>query len=225
MNWRDLSYLQNGTERQKLAYASIKALHLMEMLNEYDPVLVSTIALDIDTPKSDLDVICCVKDVESFKKTVTMHFGQLDRFVFRRERSHSVCSFFFSDFEYEIYANVLPVEEQAAYKHLVQTARLIRIGGEKVRESVRSAKLQGVKTEPAIAQIFGLEGDPYMAVIDYATNVAEATMTRTADVATRLTQNTRFRSGASTSSRSTFATRYHGVPITGRIAANTLTPR
>ena len=43
-------------------------------------------------------------------------------------------------------------------------ARLINIGGEAFRDKLQRAKLSGMKTEPAIASILGLEGDPYESV-------------------------------------------------------------
>jgi hypothetical protein len=45
-------------------------------------------------------------------------------------------------------------------------ARLINLGGDIFREKVRDLKLAGRKSEPAIADILGLIGDPYERVAE-----------------------------------------------------------
>jgi hypothetical protein len=45
-------------------------------------------------------------------------------------------------------------------------ARLINLGGDIFREKVRDLKLAGKKSEPAIADILGLIGDPYESVVE-----------------------------------------------------------
>jgi len=45
-------------------------------------------------------------------------------------------------------------------------ARLINLGGDIFREKVRDLKLAGKKSEPAIANILGLIGDPYESVAE-----------------------------------------------------------
>jgi hypothetical protein len=45
-------------------------------------------------------------------------------------------------------------------------ARLINLGGDIFREKVRDLKLAGKKSEPAIAEILGLIGNPYESVAE-----------------------------------------------------------
>lgn len=39
--------------------------------------------------------------------------------------------------------------------------------GEEFRKQIIALKLRGIKTEPAFADLLGLEGDPYKAILDY----------------------------------------------------------
>ncbi len=69
------------------------------------------------------------------------------------------------DFEFEIYASPLPVEKQNAYRHLSIMKRLIDIGGKNFCDKIRHLKINGLKTEPAIAKLLNLDGNPYNAVL------------------------------------------------------------
>ena len=167
-DWRDMSYLQGGTERQRSAYGSLRESRVLEILGDYDPVLSSTVCVDVDIPSSDLDVICEAHDLEAFSTFLSTVFGTFRGFSLRRsDRSPPavVAQFFHGSWEYEIFGQNLPVERQAAFRHLVQIDRVLGIGGAAWREAIRTLKLCGLKTEPALARCLGMEGDPYEGVL------------------------------------------------------------
>jgi hypothetical protein len=129
---------------------------------------VSTVCVDLDTPSSDLDVICEAHDLEAFSTFLSTVFGTFRGFSLRRsDRSPPavVAQFFHGSWEYEIFGQNLPVERQAAFRHLVQIDRVLGIGGAAWREAIRTLKLCGLKTEPALARCLGMEGDPYEGVL------------------------------------------------------------
>lgn len=43
---------------------------------------------------------------------------------------------------------------------------LLKTYGDPFRERIIQLKKQGIKTEPAFAQLLGLKGDPYLALLD-----------------------------------------------------------
>ena len=167
-NWRDISYLQCGTERQRSVYANLRESRVLEILRDSDPVLVSTVCVDLDIPSSDLDVICEAHDLEAFSTFLSTVFGAFRGFSLRRsDRSPPavVAQFFHGSWEYEIFGQNLPVERQAAFRHLVQIDRVLGIGGAAWRDAIRTLKLGGMKTEPALARCLGLRGDSYEVVL------------------------------------------------------------
>ncbi len=169
MNFFDISYLKNGTVRQKAVFDAIHTLQILERLKSYSPVLVSTICIDIDIPESDLDVVCTTPSLIEFEAVLKKLFGSLPRFCLRSAHDdttpHSLCNFESTGFVWEIYGSPLPVKSQRAYRHLVQASRVINIGGIAVKETLRALKLKGLKTEPAVAEVLDLKGDPYEAVL------------------------------------------------------------
>jgi hypothetical protein len=168
-NWRNIGYLEHGSPTQQRAFRCLITHGIIEKLAGYDPVLVSTVCNDIAIETSDLDIVCEVYDHQEFASKMRTLFGEYRGFVVRssaRSPEATVVQFFTEEFEIEIFGQGVPIAQQRAYIHLVQAARVIDIGGNTVRDRIRALKQSGLKTEPAVAQILGLPGDPYQAVVD-----------------------------------------------------------
>lgn len=74
INFSDMSYLENGNERQQQAYSIISKISILQTLRQYTPIVVGTIPIGIDIPDSDLDIICHVSDFRSFQNLIRYHF-------------------------------------------------------------------------------------------------------------------------------------------------------
>ncbi len=170
MDWRDITYLKRGNHRQRQAWTALHSLNLPVALADYAPVLAGTIPLGIDIYGSDLDILCQAADLEGLAAQVRQLFGGRTGFTaqikpIRGQRS-LVAEFEHAGFPIQIFAQNTPVERQNAYRHLLVEYRLLETGGDPMREAIRELKLDGLKTEPAFAQLLGLEGDPYQALLD-----------------------------------------------------------
>lgn len=180
-DWRDIDYLATGTDVQRRAHQTLTQLGILTELAPYDATLVSTVCNDIDIPGSDLDIICYTVEPLRFIQHVSQRYGSMRGFTVTHHpepRSAVVIQFFTDDFEIEIFAQNIPVSEQNALRHMLQTNRVLKIGGSLWRGAIRSLKLRGVKTEPAVAQLLDLPGDPYQAVLALETLSEEALTTR-----------------------------------------------
>ena len=62
IDFKDIGYLKNGNLRQQNAFDVLSELDIFEKLKEYNPILPGTIPIEIDLPKSDLDIICECKN-------------------------------------------------------------------------------------------------------------------------------------------------------------------
>jgi hypothetical protein len=163
----NIDYLRKGTHRQKKAYKALTNLGIMDTLAKYDARLAGTIPLDVDIPDSDLDILCKVTNEEfaEFATLLEVRYGYLPGFTLSHKQRYGhpvvICDFNYCDFPIQIYASPTPVEMQRAWMHMLAEAHLLARATAKEREAIRILKLEGTKTEPAFAQIFGLEGDPY----------------------------------------------------------------
>ena len=159
-------------ERLQRAYQVLQELGIFEILRDYTPTLVGTIPLGIDVPGSDLDVICEVYDLPDFRERIVAAFGRMKHFRVKQVLiggvPSTVAKFIYHGFPIEIFGQPCPVDRQNAYRHMQIEARLLAIDGEEAREAIRWLKWAGVKTEPAFAHYFRIEGDPYQRLLEIA---------------------------------------------------------
>ena len=172
MNWHDLSYLKTGTERQKSAYSAITNSKILEILKPFNPAVVSTICIDIDTPNSDIDIICSFTEKTAFRDVLNSHVSKFDSFKFiasSSSQSATVAEFKFGGFIFEIYGDTIPVKDQNAYRHLSAMARLLQLAGEKLKTDVRNLKAGGLKSEAAFCKCLKISRDPYSEMLEIST--------------------------------------------------------
>lgn len=167
IDFKDISYLKSGNKRQQKAHHLLTANSILEKLNQYDPILVGTIPINIDIEGSDLDIICYVQDNELFKDDLVHHFQQEKNFIISETTKFSAlkANFIIDDFEIEIFGQSIPTEKQNAYRHMLIEHKILLKKGRDFRQQVIELKNQGYKTEPAFARLLGLNGDAYEALL------------------------------------------------------------
>ncbi|WYP27019.1 DUF4269 domain-containing protein [Alkalihalobacillus sp. FSL W8-0930] len=167
-----LDSLREGTKKQQSVYRVIQHLHLMESWSMYSPVLCGTIPIDIDLETSDLDIIMEMDsslhvEVQQEMKRL---YGDLQGFRTKRYKVRGIptlkTNFTYQGFEFELFAQPVPVKEQNAYVHMVIEAALLK-GDDTMREQILTLKRAGMKTEPAFCEVLGLQGDAYHELIQY----------------------------------------------------------
>jgi hypothetical protein len=152
---------------RRRALREIRHLQLAEVLADFSPVVVSTLLCGLHGPGSDLDVACRVADPDAFEAVVRGAYGRRSGYSVRAGRGDGpdiVVSFLGPSLPVEVFGEDRPVEEQQAVRHFLVWSRLAELGGPDFRRRVRDLRAQGVKTEPAIARVLALPGDPFTAV-------------------------------------------------------------
>ena len=169
IDFTSIEYLKNGNERQIAAYDSIQKLGLLKKLKPFDPILVGTIPIQVDIEDSDLDIICCVANDDHFRQLMedfAEYKGFQLREVFINEVKSIIVNFVSDGFQFEIFGQNIPSEQQNSFKHMVFEHLILEEQGAEFREQVIKLKLEGYKTEPAFAKLLGLKGDPYVAMLE-----------------------------------------------------------
>ncbi|TCZ80258.1 DUF4269 domain-containing protein [Paenibacillus albiflavus] len=160
----DITYLRNGNEKQQQVYQLLTQMHLFENLASYKPVLCGTIPIAIDNENSDLDIIMEVYDFAAFKSRMNELFGSYDEFKLQEKLIRSTptikVNFNYGGFMFELFGQPKAVAHQNAYRHMIIEHHLLNLYPD-IREEIIRLKKAGMKTEPAFAQVLGLNGDPY----------------------------------------------------------------
>ncbi|TDE17629.1 DUF4269 domain-containing protein [Dyadobacter psychrotolerans] len=164
-----IEYLKYGNAKQLLAYNILTETGIMDLLAEFDPLLVGTIPIDIDIETSDLDIVCFYKDKSYYiKKVKTLFSGHRD-FTLREKQNFTsvVAAFQAVPFEIELFGQDVPTKQQNAYRHMLVEHQLLLKYGDDFRCKIKDLKRKGYKTEPAFAFVLGLAGDPYEELLKY----------------------------------------------------------
>lgn len=67
--------------------------------------------------------------------------------------------------EIELFCQKVATDHQWGVRHFRVQARLLALGPH-LKDAVMQLKREGLKTEPAFAQVLSLSGDPYVALLD-----------------------------------------------------------
>lgn len=164
-DFTNIKYLKLGNDRQRKAYKELKELRIFENLKKYNPILTGTIPIDIDLPESDLDIICECENHTEFSTRLSKLFADKTDFEINSNDWNGIESttvkFRTDNFEIEIFGQNIPTEKQNAYRHMIIENKILNSKGLEFKSKIRKLKSEGLKTEPAFAQLLGLSGNPY----------------------------------------------------------------
>jgi ribosomal protein S18 acetylase RimI-like enzyme len=153
---------------------------LLRALAPYTPTLVGTFPLGLAVEGSDLDVACVcapgASGLDDFERVVRALPGAAAVVITRvaTEPPALAAQLAWDGVPIEIFGQPVPVTAQHGFRHMIVEGRLLAIGGEALRDRVRARKQAGAKTEPAFAQVLGLDGDPYAAVLALESSTRDA---------------------------------------------------
>lgn len=170
-DFKNIEYLKFGNKRQRNAYFVLHELDIFDYLKKYNPILTGTIPIEIDLPDSDIDIICECKDHISYAKDLTDKFGEyLDFQIWTNNHDgvkSTIASFSYKGQKIEIFGQNIPTDKQNSFRHMLIEKQILQEKGTKFKNQILELKKQGIKTEPAFAQILGLKGDPYLELLKF----------------------------------------------------------
>jgi len=166
----NIDYLKIGTSTQKKAFEVLNENLILQKLSEFKPILIGTIPININIASSDLDIACYWKSKADFIETITKNFSKEKEFQIQERKisglNSIVANFLIANFKIEIFGQNIPVQEQFGFRHMIIEAKILEEKGEDFRQKIIELKKQGIKTEPAFAQLLDLKGNPYEALLN-----------------------------------------------------------
>lgn len=166
-DFRDRSFLADGSADQRRAFAVLSRYRPFDRLAGYDIGLAGTFPIDIAIEGSDLDILVRAAP-DSAGPLLDAGFGQEAGYCRRMIRVADgpalVASFTLDGLPVEIFVQDVPVVLQSGWRHMLVEARLLCLDPS-LRPAVRALKRAGIKTEPAFSRLLDLPGDPYLALL------------------------------------------------------------
>lgn len=167
-NWRRLDYLAHGNPRQQSAHALLTAGVWDKLAAQCaDLALVSTVAIGLDRPGSDLDIVCQHPDPAAFAAALATQgwrVAQKGAAIWLAEQT--VTGADGHPWPLELYLTPDPLERLNGWRHLCLMAALLEQFGAAFYHQVLRLRLEeGLKGEAAICHLLGLAGDPYAALL------------------------------------------------------------
>lgn len=168
IDWRCLDYLAHGNPRQRSAHALLTA-GVWDALTAQcsDLALVSTVAIGLDRPGSDLDIVCQHPELATFAATLAAQgwrVAQKGADIWLAEQS--VTGADGHPWPLELYLTSDPLERLNGWRHLSLMAALLEQFGAAFYYQVLRLRLdEGLKGEAAMCHLLGLAGDPYAALL------------------------------------------------------------
>lgn len=167
----DISYLSEGNPLQKKLYHILVSNQIIENLHQYNPIVVGTIPIEINIEESDADIILYSTNLLSLQQQLRNLFSEFKDFSSALVNMNSIESlvvrFKIDDLDFEIFAQPIPTHRQNAYLHMLKEYEILQNKPKGFKEAIIKLKESGVKTEPAFAQLLGLEGNPYESLLKY----------------------------------------------------------
>lgn len=159
----------NGPKTRKNYQYVIDELGLMTILADFDPMVIGTPPLGIAIDNSDIDIACSAESLSEFTEYTQMNFAKYNDFAVN-EIQHlrepaCVAKFTAMDWDIELFCQTLPTHQQWGVRHFFIEQRLLDLCPE-LKAKVIALKQDGMKTEPAFAQLLSLKGDPYEAMLE-----------------------------------------------------------
>jgi len=148
---------------------ALAACGVLGVLAAFEPRVAGTPPLGLDVPGSDIDVLCFAPDAQRFTDAVWHAFADAPAFTARQwvdPPRAVVASFEAAGWRIELYGEAIPVERQRGWRHFAVERRLLALGGRDLQAAVLALRQRGMKTEPAFATALGLQGDPYLALLE-----------------------------------------------------------
>jgi predicted metalloenzyme YecM len=159
-------------ENNKKVYAAIVKSQVLSRCRDFSPLIAGTFPLGIQTENSDVDILLFCDDLEKALLRLKNIYGSFDAFESYKsklapsETTYGIVRFCLDEVPFELYLENTPTVRQRAYLHFQIEERLLRLGGERLVQTIIDLRKRGMKTEPAFAVALNLQGDPYLKLLE-----------------------------------------------------------
>jgi predicted metalloenzyme YecM len=158
-------------ENNQKVFSALKKSEVLSQLNSFSPLVAGTFPLGLQTEGSDLDILLSHHDIDAALERVESLYKNTSSFDSYKNtdtegKRYGVARFLIDEIPFEIYIEKTPTIQQRAYMHFQIEERLLKLGGEKLKNQILAFRQKGMKTEPAFGAALNLDSDPYQKLVE-----------------------------------------------------------
>ena len=150
-------------EKNKTIFRAIQDSNILRSFKTYTPFIIGDFPLGIQTKNSNVDILMYAIDLNELEVSLKSHYENHDNFESLRSFVEGtetlIINFNQSHIPFEIYAQSQAITLQKGYKKFQAIERILKIGGEIFKETVMGIRMDGTKTQEAIAESLNIQTD------------------------------------------------------------------
>ena len=149
--------------------AAIMSSAVLDVLSAFDPRVVGTLPLGLSVPGSDVDIVCHASEPTVLAEAIWAHYRSCDGFALYQWLAQGrplMARFEWGGWPFEVFGDHRPVDQQRGWQHFEIERRLLALDDGRLRKAVARQRSEGIKTEQAIEAVLGINGDPYLVLLD-----------------------------------------------------------
>jgi predicted metalloenzyme YecM len=157
------------TEKHLSTMQFLEQTFLLQEFSAFSPCLSGTIPLNIDTSESDLDILFCANNLDTFTEEIRAKFSNFTDYQESRQKSQDLESrnfnFRYNELPVELFVQTKESYKQRSHQHFLIEGRLLKILGSGFRKEIINLKTTGLKTELAFGKVLNLQ-EPYESLVE-----------------------------------------------------------
>jgi len=157
-------------EKNPSLVEAFQNLELFSRLKKYQPLIAGSFPLGLQNNDSDVDILLQAQDLKKLEAELRQYYGNMLNYLAQFELVDGlptlVVNFQYQNRGFEFFAQDCEPVRQRAYLHFLIEERLLKWGGATFKRRVLEKRQQGLKTEPAFAEVLAISTDPYQALLE-----------------------------------------------------------
>lgn len=145
-----------------------------DMYNIFQGIIVGTFPIGLDIEGSDIDILLDISSKRQKFDQLISNLSTLFEINIKHKEYSGLLTFLIrftvESFKFELFAQARTCKKQTAYLHMMVERAVLLTEGEAFKEKVLNLKKSGLNTEASFAKLLDLEGDPFIALLDYGKN-------------------------------------------------------
>ena len=147
-------------EKNQRVIEFLDSSQLLSKLAKYTPCLSAEVALGIEPLGLNLKILFCAQEIETFENEVVGLFGRQKNYSNKRnsqEEESVLISFKWQELTVEFNCSTTQVFAQRDNKILLTEGRILKLGGEKLKNAIGELRTAGIQNEAAFGEILNLK--------------------------------------------------------------------